>query len=290
MQSVTRYGLTGLFCGSAVMVLLSLAPRVSAAVVARVDEFSSDADGFEPTTRDLAGDPGLDGLPPGEWRDIRTGHYGVIEENMSTVGDDPSYPSADPGAATPEYAVLQTLDTTGPYGFSDYPLDSGVIFRIDHYADPTIVSNGPSLDFWWDNAVGDAAFNAVAETGIAADAGVGTYNYRTTSNVDIATVPSGNWYELELIIQAGPDGTLDGIHNVWDATHTQLLGSTTLSQLTGDPANQPIAPYYYWFTNFLPNVDVLFLDDMEIVSVPEPTGFAMLGLAGMFLRRRRGAR
>jgi hypothetical protein len=288
MNFLARVRSSGLIylAAASVMGLPAFAP---AATVAIGEEFSSDTDAYGPTTRDPMNDPALDGAPPAGWNDVRNGFVGVVEENTSTAGDDPTYPGADPGAATPEYGILQPQGTMGPYASADYPVDSEIVFRFDHYADATVVSNGPSLDFWWTNAVGDSTgANYVTETGIAPDVlATGDYAYRTTSSVDIATVPAGSWYQVETIIKAGTDGDLDGIHNVWDATHSTLFGSVTLEHLAGNPSNQAIGPYYSWFTNFLPNVDALFIDDFNVVAVPEPSGLALLGIGATWLARRR---
>jgi hypothetical protein len=268
---------------------------------AHVEEFSNDLDAglfdYEPTSRDPLNDPFLDGIPPTDWRDIRTGHLGVIEENMSTVGDDASYPAADPGAATAQYGVLQPDSSgDGPYWLAP-SWDAGqtaVSFNVDVYADPAIVGNANNLfDFWWSNGVGnpdyltESGFQVQAEE-VAAD----TWSFTSPgSGVIVATVPVGSWYEMETAIYPGLDGTLDITNSLWNADHTVLLGTYTTTTPFQDPVNQQIKPIYTWFTFFDENIDVIFIDDVTIGSVPEPSGAAIVSViaaAGALARRRRG--
>lgn len=267
------------------------------AQTSHIEEFGpGDQDVYEPSNRDPLNDADLDGQPPLDWNDVRTGWLGVVEENL--VFGDSGYPSADPGALTPEYAVLQPGGGSGPYYFPssfDYNLAT-LSYNVDMYADPQIAADVSGLDWWWTSAFSDAAFNYITESGISGFSnGDGTWTYTTTSGAPIATVPTGNWYELEVTYQQGSDGTIDGVHNVWDSTHTSLLGSVTLTSLASDPVNQTFGPYYSWFTNFTADVDVLFIDNFKVTgaaaAVPEPSTLALasLGCLGMLLvaRKRR---
>lgn len=265
-----------------------------------IEEFGpTDADGltYEPDTRDPLNEEDLGGLPPVDWYDVRNGYVGLIEENL--VGGDTGYPSADPGALTPEYGVVQPMGADGPYYFPsafDYDLAT-LSYSIDNYADPLIAADIGGPDWWWTNAFSDAAFNYITESGITGNSnGDGTWTYSTTSGVPIATIPTSDWYELEVTFQQGTDGTLDGVHNIWDATHTNLLGSVTLTSLAGNPLNQTFGPYYSWFTNFTADVDVLFVDNFKVegapAAIPEPStlvlaGLGCLGLVAIARTRRR---
>ena len=279
-------------CALAVLWGALLASNVSAQDF-HLEEFSNDQDAsFEPDTRDPINEPDFDGLPPVDWNDIRNGWSGVIEENLSPVGD-VGYPPADPGATTTQYAVIQHEAGTGPYWSpSSFDADCATLtYAIDVYADPVIPSNGVSPDFWWTNAVGPGY---VTESGLTADAnGNGTWTFATTGGGPIATVPVGSWYEMEVTFTQGSDSTLDVIHTLYDATGTIPLGSFTVTSPFLNPPNALMTPAYSWFTFFGSNVDVIFVDDftVECLPIPEPTTLAMLGM-GMFglvavARRRR---
>jgi len=244
-------------------------------------------DGFEPDTRDPASEGDAGGAPPIDWNDVRNGWIGLIEENNSPVGDI-GYPAADPGANTPEYGVVQPESGDGPQ-WTPASFDNNcptVCFNIDNYADPLMdvgpVADFPEAqvpDFWWTSAVEDTGGNYLTEGGITGLANAdGTWTYATTGpNVIIATVPAGFWYELEVCFVQGAGGDLEVIRNVWDSTHTILLGSLTQSAFL-DPPNQLFGPRYSWFTNFRDNVDVIFVDDFRVECVPEPSSLALLGM------------
>ena len=248
-------------------------------------------DAFEPVDRDPLGDPAFDGVPSVDWNDIRNGWSGVIEEEMVL---DALKPGPDPGAATPEYAIIQHESGTGPY-WSPSSFDADcpeLCFNIDVYADPLIVPAVDGLpDWWWTNAVGPGY---VTETGMTGDSQPGgTWLFSTTGGAPIATVPVGLWYEMEVCIMQGADGNLDATHTLYDATGTIPLGSVTVTSMFLNPANQLLTPSYSWFTFFTGNVDVIFVDDFTVECVPEPTTFAMLGMGVVGLvvvaRRRRRA-
>ena len=282
-------------------------------------EFTEPApDGFEPETRDPLGEADFGGVPPVtvydggaggtfiDWNDIRNGWTGVIEENMSPAGDDPSYPPTDPGSAgstvahgphpgTLPYAVVQPEGGTGPYwsptGFDDTCPE--LCFNVDVWADPVIAPNANGVpDFWWTNAVAATGGSYITESGLTAEAVGGAWLFATTSGVPIAVVPVGAWYEMEVCFVQGVDGTLDAIHTLYDASGTIPLGSVTLTTLFLDPVNQTMGPSYSWFTLFEGNVDVIFVDDFRVECVPEPStmllaGFGAVGLIVAARRRRR---
>ena len=105
MRHVWSRTSVGLCC----ITVLASFPLAAGAQVSMDEEFSNDSDGsaaYEPTTRNPLNDPLLSGAPPSGWLDVRTGWMGVMEENLSTVGDHPTFPAADPGANPPEYAIL----------------------------------------------------------------------------------------------------------------------------------------------------------------------------------------
>lgn len=279
-----------------------------------IEEFNNDqdpgGDNFEPETRDPFSEPDLGGLPPFSWRDIRANSgAGLMEENLSTVGDDPTYAPADiPGAATPEYGVVQFEGGDGPMWRNEFEnyftstQNATVQYNIDNYADPAIPSrgfwpNGGVPDWWWTNAVNSTVTNDyLTETGITGNANPdGTWTYATTNNIHIATVPAGEWYELEVeYITTGAD--LAALHTVYDSTGTVVLGTPVLltSLFLNPPSSELGEPRYSWITFGTANVDVLFFDDMNIlaVPVPEPSAMALLGMGaiGLVAVRRRKRR
>ena len=277
------------------------APVMAHGEILLCEEFSSDPDGltFEPDTRNPVGEADFGGVPPFAWNDIRTGWVGVIEENL--VLGDAGYPPADPGAVTPEYGVVQPESGNGPYwsaAQADFTQDRPcpiLCFNVDNYADPLILPNVNGIpDWWWTNAVNDHGGNYLTETGITGTANPGaTWTYSTTSGVPIATVPIGDWYELE-VCYITSDPSLAAVHNVWDSTHSVLLGSVTVSPLFLSPMSSDLAgPRYSWFTNFESNVDVLFVDEFCVECVPEPSSLLLAGLGVVGLvtvaRKRRTA-
>lgn len=273
--------------------LCAFSARATQAQTSASEEWSNDQDApldnFEPDTRNPIGEPDFGGVPPTDWNDVRNGWLGVNEENL--ILGDAGYPGADPGAATVPYGVIQNDAGSSTY-WSPSSWATGqtsVTFSIDIYADPVIAPNGVSPDMWWTNAVGPGY---ITETGMTFDAGAGAWLFQTTAGAPVALVPTGLWYEMEIIIGPGLDGDLDATHNLWDATHSVLLGSSYAPTLFLNPVNQPIVPSYSWFTNFLPNVDVVFVDDFMVTSVPEPgtmllAGFGAVGLVIAARRRRR---
>ena len=276
------------------LILSARFAAVAAAQSSHLEEFSNDqdpvGDQFEPATRTPLSEA-LGGLPPVDWNDIRNGWVGVVEEEAVI---DALKPGPDPGAATVEYGIVQHEAGTGPYwsptSFDDNPT---LTLSVDVYADPVIVTNGASPDFWWTSAVGPGGGYAT-ESGFTADAGIGTWLFSTTGGIPIATVAVGAWYEMDITYTQGIDGTLDATHTLYDATGIIPLGSVTVTTLFLDPVNTPIAPSYSWFTFFGSNVDSIFIDDFHVVGVPEPSTFIMggLGAVGMVFaaaRRRRRA-
>ena len=270
-------------------------------------EFSNDVDGvgddFEPNTRDPINEPDLGGLPPLTFNDLRNTWVGVIEENMSLVGDT-AYPSPDPGADTPEYAVVQAEGGNGPFwsglqaGYPNGQYDT-IQYRVDTYADPVIAPDNNGIpEFWWSNAVYDAINgNYLTESGLTAFAEPDnlTWTYKTLGGTPIATVPVGLWYQMQTTyVTTGP--LIHAIQSLYDATGTVLLGSVTETNLFLNPASADMGrPGYSWFTYFDQNVDVIFIDDFGVaaVPVPEPASIALLGAGALGLivaaRRRRRA-
>ena len=272
-----------------------------------LEEFSSDLDPpldqFEPETRNPALEPDLGGLPPAAWNDVRNGWSGVIEENLSPVGDT-LYPAPDPGALTPEYAVVQPQEGDGPYwsgtqaGFNPLQHPTTITYNVDVYADPVLASNGNGIaDWWWTSAVSNVNDGTyLTESGITGtvDPGNATWTFAITGpGPAFVTVPVGQWYELEVeFLTTGPN--VVAVHNVWDSTHTVLLGSYTVSPVFLNPASSDLGgPRYSWFTFIDPNVDVLFVDNFKVGAVPEPHSVVMLacGAVGLVaVGRRRAAR
>lgn len=295
MKSLMQAASRGAIFAAATFAVAGISTAANAQVVA--NDFTEGLQGnavdtFEPETRDPINEADAGGSPPVDWNDVRNGWLGVIEENMSTAGDDPSYPAPDPGALTPEYAVVQPESGSGPYWFGSSADGNEVCYNIDVYADPTIVPNDNGIpDFWWTSALSDAGqANYISESGITGTAVDGSnWLFSTTGGDAIATVPTGLWYEMEVCYVWGLDGTIDAIHTLYDATGTSVLGAFILTEPFLNPVNQTISSNYSWFTNFESNVDVLFVDDFSVEVVPEPTGLALLGLGALALRRRRVA-
>ena len=94
-----------------------------------------------------------------------------------------------------------------------------------------------------------------------------------------------------MILATGPN--VSAVHNVWDATHTVLLGTYALSPVFLNPASSDVGgARYSWFTFFDPNFDVLFVDNFKVTSVPEPQSIVLLacGAVGLVAVGRRQAR
>ena len=310
-----KWGVLALF----VVVFASGLSSLAVAQTIGESEFDEPAaDGFEPETRNPLGEADLGGDPPyttydfgasgtfQDWNDIRNGWVGVIEENMSPVGDDPTYPGPDPGSpgltevhgphpGTLPYAVVQHEGGTGPFWSATSFNDNftKLSYNVDVWADPVVPALLDGLpDFWWTNAVAATGGSYITESGIAPTVNPGgTWTFSTTSGVPIATVAVGSWYEMEVSFVQGADGDLDAIHTLYDPTGTIPLGSVTLTSLFLTPVNQTMGPSYSWFTFFTPNMDVIFIDDFRVEGVPEPSTIAMFGVGavGMIVvaRRRR---
>jgi len=276
------------------------------------EEFTIDMDSYEPTDRNPVNDPPT-GTPPNDWYDTRNDWYGVIETERQI---DTNKPLPDPGAVTSRYGIVAPESGTGPFGSPAYTTaaSSAVTFFTDNYADPFITNNNNGTpDWWWTNAVGDSTYYGLylTETGFAVTAETdpilgSVWNYSTTDNIHIATVPTGVWYQLEVLFHPDVvDGSLAATLNVKDSTGAVLLGSVTQNTLFGNPDYSKLAgPNYSWFTNFDTNVDCLFVDQLGAAStpvapplglafsasvVPEPATLGLLGLSGLMALRRRRA-
>ena len=257
-----------------------------------IEDFENDTDTYNPPPNAF-GDPNLDGAPPGDWQEIRTGTgAGVIEEVSSGYLGVPSSRGGFMGAVYPE-------GSSGPYSISGYSVArpaTPVAFRIDLYIDPAMQSavtpgTGQVLgdgrpgvygsdglaDFWWTNAVNRNTGGYLTETGFTGevlDNGAGTRFWRFTPTgdglhgVDVAV---GQWVTLEVVFD--PSATkLAATRKVWNQKHTQLLFSNTVTDMWLSPNSVDMGgPSSSWFTQIQSNgtaypgiqrnIHRLFVDD-----------------------------
>ena len=227
-----------------------------------MEEFDNDQDmevaGYDYVPQNGMSDNDLDGTPPPgtdpdagtNWRDIRTGWSGLIEEV-------PNGHQNITSSSGNNHAVVYSEAGQAPYSFPSWlelDLDTWS-FQTDIYTDsrPSANANGVP-DWWWTNSV-EGTGGYITETGLTGEvkqvgAGTKTWLFSTTGGAPIYTAEVNTWYTLEVLYHQGDrPGQLAATHKVWNQDHTELLGSVTLNTLFQDPATASYNnPGYSWFT------------------------------------------
>ena len=265
-------------------VIASLCVRPASAIVF---EFDTDVDSFTPQSAspnqttpfnnyDANNDPNLDGAPPQDydWRDIRTGASGVLEE----------VPSGFEGVTSSSGSTHGVMYGSGSHGFPDpaNPALGEWSYQMDLFIDPRMKTsqqastNHGTPDFWWTNSIGpgyltESGFSPEVQPDgpdIAENLSPAAYwDLRTTNGVHVANGILGTWVTLETYFHESETrpGKIAATHKVWNQDHTELLGSVTLNTLFLDPN---VSAYggsgYSWLPLFEPNIHHLTLDRLGI--------------------------
>ena len=260
----------------------------------RVETFEDDVDPpgqeYTPTDNDPINDPNLDGLPPMDFDDVRTGFGGGIIEEV---------PDGFGGVGSPDasgnFGLIQFESGNGPHGYPgwqhEYP--NRYSFRTHVYANPD--QNNPSFaanglpEFWWTNAATSTS-SYMTEKGfqvyVNAD---NTWRFNEGGTSNGVDVPVGSWYTMEIIYendatQSGggffdpnqPPGTYAHVQarvRLWNAGHTgmplfDIVEPTLFSEPPGgfslDPnhASYIGGPNYSWFVYNATGFDYLYVDNL----------------------------
>ena len=262
-----------------------------------VETFENDVDAYDPSADPFGNPIEIDGLPPGDWQDIRVGPDGLIEEVSSGyLGVTASHGG--------HLGVIYPFNSTAPFsnsGYSVTPPATPLAFRIDLYVDPAMQSalapgTGQELpdgrpgvygsdglaDFCWIDAVNRVGGGQLTDTGFSGevlDNGAGSRFWRFTPTGDSAhgvDVPVGQWITLEVAYDTSAT-LLAATRRVWNQKHTQLLFTSTVTDMFGSPSSADMGgARFSWFTDVRsngnsypglePNIARLFVDDAGVTT------------------------
>lgn len=212
------------------------------------ETYENDLDTWTPTNNDPYNDETLDGLPPGignaggtqdDWFDVRTGDDGVLEE----------VPTGFMGVNSPDgsghFAIMEPI--SGIFGRPGRQLayPNRYSWRTAVYADPTVPFQGNNgiPDIWWTNATQGVNPN----TGYLVEAGMtitvqpgGNWSFTTTAGGNPSIlVPTGNWYNMEMIIENNASASGAGTSAQYPGSKVQV----TVKLWNGAKSGMPLYEY-----------------------------------------------
>ena len=264
------------------------------AVFPDIESFDNDTDVYTPTPGvNPINDPNLDGEPPANWGDIRTGEVGVIEE----------VPNGFDGIQASHggnFGIVAFEGADGPMGFPTQGASLGVpwSFRTDIYTDSRLNStlgagNRSYLpDFWWTNSVTDGS-EYITETGFDFEifqpesgpkkwimsSTIGNY-HSTGGGAPFFFADVDTWYTCEVLFHESTvrPGKMAADLKVWDQAHTELLFIQTQEELFLDPDFSLMeGPGYSWFVYPTPNAPTIYVDEIGVAPPIELVGDFLLG-------------
>jgi len=268
----------------AVVALLLMAGSASAALLS-VD-FNSNQDGGGDST--LAGDPGLSAAAHNQdgWSSYHANHEVAAEFSTANYGGitvTPAWPN------TTDNRVQQSIDR-GAGNDGNWDNTAGDLNLVtDFLGIDTRTGNGGNGN--WDGAVGTPTYMTLSLGGLAAgDYGWTSFHHDTEHchgafAVWISTDGGANFTQLAdgLMTDSTPGGSPDS-GAIVAGPDVYTLASTYTTSFTANGTDDVVVRFAPYAAEAV-HKQIWGVNGFEVV--PEPATIALLGLGGLFLRRRR---